>query len=256
MLMTQLVGRLGRNDARLIGRDSFLIFMFSFAAIIAVVLRLGLPWMNDYLAANGIMPGATIPISLSAVYPMFVAYLAFYTGALLVGTIFGFILLDEKDNNTLKAMLVTPVPLQHYVTYRVALPAVMAFFVALGMALIINQALLPLWQMALIALGASLTAPIVALFFATFAEDKVQGFAYSKFGGISGWAFLIGWFVPQPWQWLIGLFPPFWVGKAYWLALDGVTWWWLALIAGIILQLALIRLLITRFNQVAYRQVQ
>ena len=255
MLMTQLVGRLGRNDARLIGRDSFLIFMFLFAVIIALVLRFGLPWMNDYLATAGIMPGETIGISLSAVYPMFVAYLGFYTGALLVGTIFGFILLDEKDNNTLKAMLVTPVPLKHYLAYRVALPAVIAFFITLAMALLINQALLPLWQMILIAVGASFTAPIVALFFATFAEDKLQGFAYSKFGGISGWAFLIGWFIPQPWQWLLGLFPPFWVGKAYWLALDGVTWWWLALIVGTVLQLGLIRLLIQRFNQVAYRQL-
>lgn len=253
MLMTQLVGKLGRNDAKLIGRDSFLIFMFLFAAVIAIVLRFGLPWMNSYLAEKGVLPGETISMSLSDIYPMFVAYLAFYTGALLVGTIFGFVLLDEKDNNTLKAMLITPVPLKHYVAYRVGLPAVMAFFITLGMALLINQVLLPLWQMVLVAAGASLTAPIVALFFATFARDKVQGFAYSKFGGISGWAFLIGWFVPEPWQWLIGLFPPFWVGKAYWLALGGVNWWWVALIVAVILQLALIRLLIERFNKVAYR---
>lgn len=251
MTLTQLAGKLGRNDARLIGRDNFLIFMFLFAAIIAAVLRLSLPWMNDYLAANGILPGATAGLSLSDIYPMFVAYLAFYTGALLVGTVFGFVLLDEKDNNTLKAMLVTPVPPRHYIAYRVALPAILAFFVTLGMALFINQALLPLWQMMVIAAGASLTASIVALFFATFAQDKVQGFAYSKFGGISGWAFLIGWFVPQPWQWLIGLFPPFWVGKAYWLALEGAPFWWLALIVGIVLQLALIRLLIARFNKIA-----
>jgi len=253
MTVTQLVGKLGRNDARLIGRDSFLIFMFLFAAIIATVLRFGLPWMNEYLAANGILPSASISTRLSDVYPMFVAYMAFYTGALLVGTVFGFALLDEKDSKTLRAMLVTPVPPRQYVAYRVAVPAVLAFFVTLGMALFMNVAQLPLWQMALIAAGASLTAPIIALFFATFAEDKVQGFAYSKFGGISGWAFLIGWFVPTSWQWLIGIFPPFWVGKAYWLALDGVGWWWLVLLVGIVSQLGLIWLLIGRFNKVAYR---
>lgn len=253
MSITQLATKLSRNDARLIGRDSFLIFMFLFAAIIASVLRFGLPWMNDTLAANNILPSATIGMRLSDAYPMFVAYLALYTGALLVGTVFGFVLLDEKDNNTLKAMLVTPVPPTHYVTYRVAAPALMAFFVTLGMALFINLALLPLWQMVLIAAGAALTASIVALFFATFAQDKVQGFAYSKFGGISGWAFLIGWFVPAPWQWLFGLFPPFWVGKAYWLALEGAGWWWVALLVGIVSQLALIRLLISRFNKVAFR---
>ena len=253
MQMTQLVRRLGRNDVKLIGRDSFLIFMFSFAAIIAGVLRYLLPWANTTLAENGVMPGEQIAISLSDVYPMLVTYMGMYTGALLVGTIFGFLLLDEKDDNTLTAMLVTPVPLSQYTLYRVGLPAVLAFFIIVGMVQVINQALLPWWQLLLIAAGGSLTAPIISLFFAVFAADKVQGFAYSKFGGISGWTILIGWFVPEPWQWLIGLFPPFWISKAYWLALEGRGIWWLALIIGIISQLFLIRLLIKRFNKVAYR---
>ena len=253
MLMTQLVAKLGRNDARLIGRDSFLIFMFAFVVIIATVLRYGLPWMNTYLAETAVMPGATIPISLADVYPMLVAYMGIYTSALLVGTVFGFVLLDEKDQNTLMAMLVTPVPLNQYVLYRVGLPAILAFFTIVFTVLFINQALLPLWQMLLIAAGGALTAPIIALFFATVAENKVQGFAYSKFGGISGWAFLIGWFIPEPWQWLIGLFPPFWIGKAYWMALAGNGYWWAALIAGIVLQIGLIHWLIQRFHRVVYR---
>jgi fluoroquinolone transport system permease protein len=253
MLMTTLVRRLGRSDVKLIGRDRFLIFMFMFALYIAVALRYLLPWANAYLAQNGVMPGDTIPLPLSDVYPMLVAYLGIYTGALLVGTVFGFVLLDERDNNTLRAMLVTPVPLKRYVMYRVYGPAILAFFIILGMVLFINQALLPLWQMILISAGGALTAPIISLFFATFAENKVQGFAYSKFGGISGWTIMIGFFVAEPWQWLIGLYPPFWISKAYWLALEGNSWWWAALIAGVVLQIGLINWLIQRFNQVAYR---
>jgi len=184
---------------------------------------------------------------------MLVAYLAIYTGALLVGTVFGFVLLDEKDNNTLKAMMVTPVPLRQYALYRAGLPAILAFFIVVGEVLFINQALLPLWQLLLISAGAALTAPIVSLFFAIVAENKVAGFAYSKFAGISGWAILIGFFVPEPWQWLIGLFPPFWISKAYWMALEGNNWWWAALLVGIILQVGLIRWMLRRFNKVAYR---
>lgn len=253
MLMSQLVTKLGRNDAKLIGRDSFLIFMFVFAAIIAFVLRLGMPALNSYLAETGVMPGETIKISFSDVYPMLVAYMALYTGALLVGTVFGFVLLDEKDQNTLKAMLVTPVPLSKYIMYRVGLSAVFAFVIILGMVLIINQALLPLWQMILFAVAGALAAPIVTLFFAVLAENKVQGFAYSKFGGISGWFIMVGWFIPQPWQWICGIFPPFWVAKAYWLALDGSGWWWIVLLVGIGWELGLIGWFIRRFNTVAYR---
>lgn len=253
MQMSQLVSKLGRSDAKLIGRDRFLIFMFIFVVYIAVVLRFGLPWLNTYLVDNGVMPGETIPISLADIYPMLVAYLAIYTGATLVGTVFGFVLLDEKDHKTLKAMLVTPVPPSRYALYRVALPAVLAFFIIMAEVLFINQALLPLWQMLLISAGAALTAPITSLFFATVAENKVAGFAYAKFAGISGWTIMIGYFVPEPWQWLIGLFPPFWISKAYWMAFESHRWWWVALVVGIVLQTGMIKWFLGRFNKVAYR---
>jgi len=252
MQMTQLIRQLGRNDVKLIGRDSFLVFMFAFAIVLATVLRLGLPALNDYLIEQNILNETTFISSLEELYPMFVAYLVLYTGALLVGTIFGFMLLDEKDHNTIKAMLVTPVSMNQYLTYRVGMPAVIAFGVVLFQFLFINQALVPLWQIILLSAGAALTAPIVALFFSTFAANKVQGFALSKFGGISGWSILLGWFVPMPLQLVIGLYPPFWVSKAYWMILEGNDLWWAALIIGVITQLGLIALLMRRFTNVAY----
>ena len=252
MEMTQLVRRLGRSDLKLIGRDRFLIFMFLFAVYIAVALRFLLPWADGYLAEHEIMPGASIPLRLAEVYPMLVAFMGLFTGALLVGTVFGFVLLDEKDNNTLRAMLVTPVPLPRYLLYRVGLPAVLAVVIVLGMVLVINQAVPPLWQLLPLSAGAGLTAPIVTLFFATFAENKVQGFAYTKFAGVSGWTIMIGYFIAAPWQWLVGLFPPFWISKAYWLALEGSPDWWLALLLGIVLQLGLVYWLINRFTRTIY----
>jgi fluoroquinolone transport system permease protein len=253
MQMTQLVRKLGRNDVKLIGRDSFLIFMFSFAVIIATVLRFGLPAFNEFLLANDILNETTFITSMTAVYPMIVAYMGIYTAALLVGTVFGFMLLDEKDDHTITAMLVTPIPLQQYLIYRILAPVVLTFFIIIGMVLFINQALIPIWQLLLIATGGALTAPIISLFFATFATNKVQGFALSKFGGISGWSIMLGWFVPMPLQLLIGLFPPFWVTKAYWMILEGNDLWWAALIIGIITQIALIAFLMRRFTASAYK---
>jgi fluoroquinolone transport system permease protein len=77
--------------------------------------------------------------------------------------------------------------------------------------------------------------------------------ALSKFGGIAGWTVLISWFVPEPWQWLIGIFPTFLVSKAYWMALAGRPLWWLPLVAAVILQLGLIYMMLRRFQTVAYR---
>jgi len=132
-------------------------------------------------------------------------------------------------------------------------PLWLALVAILGELLFINQALLPLWQLLLITAGAALIAPIITLFFATVAENKVAGFAYSKFAGISGMVIMISYFVPEPWQWLMGLFPPFWICKAYWMAHAGANLWWVALAVGIVLQVGLIGWFMDRFGKVAYR---
>ena len=255
MQMTQIVQKIAKNDVKVIGRDSFMIFMFIYIMIMAVILRFALPWLNDLLLENNVLPmefqGITLS-TLSDVYPMFVAYMTIYLGAVLIGVIFGFMLLDEKDDNTLKAMLVTPVSINQYILYRIGVPAVIGFFGVIAAMLIINLAMIPIWQLIPIAAGAALTAPIATLFFAVAAENKVQGFAMSKFIGLAGMGIFVGWFVPEPWQWILGLFPPFWVVKSYWMAVDAQSFWWLALIIGIILQLGMIYWLAQRFNKVAY----
>lgn len=253
MQMTELIPKLGRNDVKLIGRDSFLLLMATYMLVTAAILRFALPALDRTLANNGIMPGGTFPIRFAELYPMLVAYFALFLGSVLTGVLFGFMLLDEKDDNTIKAMLVTPVPLNQYVLYRVGVPTALAFVGVLVELYIMDLALLPVWQMLLLTAGAALTAPIAALFFATFAENKVQGFAMSKFAGIAGWTILIGWFVPEPAQWLIGIFPPFWIAKAYWMALAGNGGWWVALLVGIVLQIGLIGVLVRRFQKAAYR---
>ena len=256
MQMTQIVQKIAKNDVKVIGRDSFMMMMFSYVMVMAVILRFLLPWLNNYLLENEVLPvefqGIEL-VALTDIYPMLVAYFTIYLGAVLVGVIFGFMLLDEKDDNTIKAMLVTPVSLNQYILYRVGVPAVIGFFGVIAAMLIINQALVPFWQLIPVATGAAITAPIATLFFASFAENKVQGFAMSKFIGVSGMIIFIGWFIPEPWQWLLGLFPPFWIVKSYWMAVDRASLWWMALIVGIILQSGLIYLLAKRFNAIVYR---
>lgn len=253
MQLTQLVRTLGPTDLKLLGRDRFLLVLLGFIVYIGVLMRFGLPWLNTYLAANGVLPSETAALHLSDVYPMLVAFFAIFDGALIAGTVSGFMLIDEKDDRTLQAMLVTPVPFRQFVLYRVGVPAVMSVFIVTALVLFIGQALVPLWQLLLIAAGASLAAPMVALFYAIFSANKVQGFAMAKFVGIAGWVILVGWFIDEPWQWLFGLFPPFLVSKAYWLAFAGDARWWLALVAGIVLQLGMLWVMVRRFHAVAYR---
>lgn len=254
MRVTHLIERAAGNDARLVARDGFLIMMFVMIAIFGIVLRTGLPAADAELTSRGVLPSATISSRLSDFFPVIVAYMAFYTGALLVGTIMGFVLLDEKDENTIEAMLVSPVPLRWYLLHRAASPALLAFVIVVIFFLFIDQALVPLWQLLLLSAGASLTAPIATLFYATFAQNKVQGFAMAKFVGLAGWLIVLGWFVPEPFQWLFSIFPPFLISKAYWLALEGASLWWAVLIGGVLLESTAIAVLIRRFRSTVYRQ--
>lgn len=247
MQLTTRFRRLARNDVRLIGRDVFLIYLFVYINFIALVLRFALPYLDAYFAA-----GSIVPFTLSDWYPMLVAYISIFLGAAMIGMIFGFVLLEEKDDNTLEAMLVTPLPLNQYLAYRVGMPMAIAFFEVILAVLITNIAVPSLWQLALIAAGASLSAPIASLYFATCAENKIQGLALTKFVATAGFLIPLAWFTPEPFQFLFGLFPPYWVSKAYWLALEGNPLWLGALALSVVLQGAAIVMLSRRFNKVIY----
>ncbi|MEZ4380383.1 MAG: hypothetical protein R3A79_03490 [Nannocystaceae bacterium] len=110
------------------------------------------------------------------------------------------------------------------------------------------------WGMRLLlVLGVAPVAPITTLLLATFAANKVQGLAFTKFGGVAGLTILIGWFVPLPWQWALGVFPPFLIAKAYWLALAGDLLWIAAYALGVLLELLALSWLLRRFRENAAR---
>ncbi len=97
-------------------------------------------------------------------------------GTALAGTALGLMALDEKDNRTLIALQVTPLPLRHYMTYRVGLPMAFSFLTSLlnvvllhsflpypdwgGMALVAILEFLPLTK----ALGLFIILPVIAYF--------------------------------------------------------------------------------------------
>jgi len=248
----KLIRHLVKNDYKVITRDRFLLLVFVLIVFIAAVLKFGLPWLNIYLAEHGILPNPALSKSLSDFYPMIIASFVLFQGGLLAGTILGFACIDEKEDNTIKALLTSPLSLNFYVFYRIVLATVFAFLTILFQFLFINLAAVPSWQMIILSLAGSLAAPIILLFYAIFAQNKVQGFAMSKFAGIAGWVIMFGWFVSEPWQWLFGLFPPFWISKAYWMILDGNSFWWVSLTIGIIMQCGLIYLFARLFKRVVY----
>lgn len=243
-----VVRHLLRNDVRLIARDKMLATMAAVVLVMGVAMRFALPAIDTALANAGVMPSEGSSLRFSDTFPAFVVFVALWQGANFPGIIFGFVLLGEKEDNTLEAMRVTPLSLERYAGYRVAASAVLAFFIIVYLTLSIGWSAVPLWQLLPLAAAASLTAPLSVLAYATFADNKIQGLAYTKFGGLAGLIILVGYFVPEPWQWLLGVFPPFLVAKAYWMALEGQFAATGPLVAGALFQIGLIRALLRRFH--------
>lgn len=245
MQLATIIRGLSSNDARQIQRDSLMAGLIILPLFYALILRWLLPFMTDQFAER---------FAMQEYYALIVSYLFVAVTPALVGSVIGFLLVDERDEHTLKALLVTPMPMSTYLLYRI----VASMVLSMGLLLLAVQfvgvtPVLPL-PMLLISLVASIIAPLTALFFVGFAENKVQGFAMLKIIGVFGLAPVAAFFIPAPWQDLVGLvFPIYWPVKAFWVLSDGGAYaWWLYLVPGVVLQLGLLKLLMNRFYKQIY----
>ena len=236
---------MARNDLKLVWRDAMLIGVFVYVLLVAVLLRWGIPWLMRFLLAK-------YGFDLEPYLLLVVSYLVVTFGSL-PGILIGFVLLDERDEHTLDALMVTPLPFSQYLGYRIGGPMVFGFLVTVLVGTILDFAGLAFWRLVIIAALASPLGPLSALILGTFADNKVQGFAYMKL--LSGWGIIpaAAWFVPEPWQYLAGLVPPYWALKAYWVAVTGEPGWWLYLALGLVANAAMLWWLARRFERVARR---
>lgn len=244
-----------KNQFKLIRRDIILITLGVFVIYLAVVLKFLLPWLNNYLEIQGFLPNRTVMNSLSHYYPLILSFLIIYTGAMLGGGILGFLILTEKDDNTLKAMLVTPISPKQYIQSRIIASAGITFLIIMFIYYVVNLQLLSFVDMILISLGGATTAPLIMLFLAILADSKLQGLGYGKFLSFGGFLIIISWFIKEPIQWIFGLFPPYWISKAYWVALDGQRVWYIYLFTGIILQIIITIFASKQFIKRVYRKI-
>ena len=233
---------LGPVDYRSVRRDSLLSWIVFLPLVIAVALRIFIP-----VAAQLLDERAGVRL---ADYNSLINSLLFLIMPMLVGMVIGFLLLDQRDDGTLTALQVTPLTLSGYLAYRLALPSLLAIVTTLVMVPLtgIGQ---PQWgAVALASLAAAPQAPLFALFYAVFAQNKVQGFAVMKASGVIMLPPVAAYFISGPLHWLFGLVPTFWPAKVYWLAADGSPLAWPALVVGLALQVLIGWWLVKKYQRV------
>jgi fluoroquinolone transport system permease protein len=199
---------LGPVDVRSVTRDPMLRWLLVLVPGFALAIRYAVPALTGWLAAE-------LSFDLVPYYALITSFVGMMAAGL-VGTVIGFLLLDQRDDQTLPALLVTPMSLGDYLVYRLTAPTALAVpLAALAYAI---AALVPLSaaQLVACAVTAAPLAVLYALFIGSMAANKVQGLALVKGVGILWVPAVIAWFVPWPWHELAGLVPHYWPLKVFW----------------------------------------
>jgi fluoroquinolone transport system permease protein len=236
----QVVRALGPIDALSVRRDALLRWVLALPILVALAARWVLPGFLDRASES-------LGQDLAPYYAPLVGVELLLFAPALAGMVVGFLLLDQRDDQTLVALRVTPLPLTWYAAYRLAAPVALSVALTLitfplaGIGAL-GAAVLPL------AVAAAPLAPIMALALGAFAENKVQGFALVKGLGIVLPAPLIAYFINAPWTAVLAVVPTYWPARFYWalLAGDANAAWFLA--GGVVYQGALLVLLLRRFG--------
>lgn len=172
MTLPRLLARLGPLDAANVRRDALLAWVPLAPVLFALAIRVVWPPLAAGLDARR-------GVDLAPYEPLVMGFLLLL-GPTMAGMVVGFLLLDERDEGVLHALRVTPVPLGAFLAYRLFLPIALGFALTLVAYPVAGLVPMPAWRVAVCALLAAASGPIMALVLVRFAADKVAGFVVVK----------------------------------------------------------------------------
>jgi fluoroquinolone transport system permease protein len=245
MKATRVIKSLGPIDLKSVRRDSMLRWMVFIPVIAGLAVRFGAPVLAGFLYER-------FAFDLQPYYTLLLSFIA-VAMPMVYGAIIGFLVLDQRDDHTITALQVTPLTLSGYLGYRVAVPTLLGVLVTLFLIPVSGLVQMSAWGILLVALAGAPFAALSALFLAAFAENKVQGFALMKAGGVIFIPVVLAYFFQGPWQIAFGLVPVYWPIKLFWVLEAGQPHAWLYFSIALVYQAGIIWLLLRRFNRRMYR---
>ena len=200
------------TDARLLWRDPLLIWMtavpLGMALLIRVVVR----------AVVQLFPAA------APVLPQYHALIMsgyLMTAPGMIGFVIGFLLLDERDAGTIRALRVTPLPFWNYLLYRLLGPLLIGTAATIIGYPLTQLAPIPMLTLLPIAAVGAVAAPMLAFALGAFAPNKVAGLAVLKVLNAVNLLPIAAYFIAIPWQYAAGVLPTYWPMRALWSAAAG-----------------------------------
>lgn len=244
-----------RYEFKTLVKDPMNLFMLIYPFIILLLCGWMIPAI---LVRTGASNGA------SAITLLLSFALCVSSGGYVTGTMLGFSLLENRDENTLVSIAVTPMSVKGYTAFKSIYAFVFSFLgnlvMVAGLKLFASDAYVIVYgsttisllgnisyfQTVIFSLVAALIVPFFGGLFAAIAKNKIEGFALMKTAGL---IIMVPMLCLLPafaggWQYAVGIAPNFWPMKALLNVAMGssnaadLNFWWYMVI-GSIYQIAL-----------------
>ena len=161
-----------KSEIKGILRDRMTLFFIFFPIILGAIGYFVIPVIED-----SVTPGNPTP----QIVAMFIILITSY----IFGAVTGFTLLDDRDDNVLISLKITPVSVRLYVVLKLVFSYL--FGIIATLLLVYATGFLPgtsFGKILLISIVASLQGPAIALIVNSFAKNKVEGFVIMKMSGL------------------------------------------------------------------------
>lgn len=197
-----------KNDFKSILRDPFLRYLTPVPLIIAVL----------FVALQNNITQIFIENNLDyfKYSDLIISFLILTIGPSMFGIIYGFIILDYKDERIFEALALTPVGNGQLLLIKLTVPYLVSVLItAVSLAIVTNT--IPLWLLLALVTLSGFNAPFYALVLGVIAKNKIQGMSVQKVSGILMIIPIISYFFKSNYLLILGLDPLFWNFQAYWM---------------------------------------
>lgn len=191
-LSTKL-GALLAKDAQGIVRDRLMLFLVGYGMFIAAVLRFVVP----------LAPIEGLDAFVAPAVPMI--------GSLLVGSVLGFALVEEREARTWLLLRVLPISERSLSVYLYALATLGGLVAGAACAAVYGQPVERPGLFVAALASASLGAPLIAFFIGSMASNKIEAMAMGKLANIPVAAAVLAFVIPAPWHVLLWWSPFYWI---------------------------------------------
>ncbi len=224
---------LSKNDFRITFRDPIFKGLLVFPFIAYALIRFVYPWV----VAN---------FAIVASFGHVVLMWACMQTATMFGFIYGFLFLEEKDEQVDGVIHILPISPLRLLMSRLGMGyaiSVLANFLILYVGGIVQLSAVLSF---LLAMHFGLIAPLLALWLGVMAKNKIEGMAQMKLANLALNVPILLYFLPYKALHLTAFVPTYWSFRSLELALEGSAWFVLFMVTGVLLYAGFIHFLLKK----------